>query len=320
MIRAVLSATLLVVTPCSGFAQTPSAPSSDRSFEKRVPAATVSFGIGLFLPWDTLTLVPRSATSADPLTMTLVPLYTEMPRGVVSVQLPIGPSALIDSEISWQQAAGEEQFSRVEGDFIRHNGLFVQPSISHYAVAESRQILTAGASLVVRDAGDVLSPFFGVGLGVERTSGTIDVRTSCTLRVPGGCDGQLDTMIQERDVNVAPQLRLSVGLDARVSSRFVAFVETRWMTTHGLTSSNSYGDAAYSMIGGTRVALRTRRAPLSSANGTRRVLRAGMMGLAAGAFLGVIPATMFHEDGRIVAPAMFMGIGFGAGLAIGAIN
>jgi hypothetical protein len=116
-----------------------------------VPAATVSFGIGLFLPWDTLTLVPRSATSTDPLTMTLVPLYTEMPRGVVSVQLPIGPSALIDSDISWQQAAGEEQFSRVEGDFIRHNGLFVQPSISHYADAESRQILTAGASLVVRE-------------------------------------------------------------------------------------------------------------------------------------------------------------------------
>ncbi len=181
--------------------------------------------------------------------------------------------------------------------------------------------LTAGASLVVRDAGDTLSPFVGVGLGLERSTGTIDVQTSCTPRVPGGCDGRPDTMIQERDVNVAPQLRLSAGLDARVSSRFVAFVETRWMTTHGLTYSNSYGDAAYSMIGGMRVtALRPRRAPLSSASGRRRVVRAGMMGLAAGAFLGVIPATMSNEDGRIVAPAMFMGIGFGAGLAIGAIN
>lgn len=278
----------------------------------RQPAVTLSFGGGMLVP------VNQHVALADG--KEHVPFYSGVPLVTAAIRVPLGSAVFVEAEGS---------HASVTGDYRLHRGINLTRWPDPVAFRgdelveadESRAALTTRAGIGYRLGAPGISHFVSAGVGARRTSGTLNVQTTCRPLQPGGCEGTSAGTVRTHGTRLTPTAQIEWGMDIKVTRRLAAHAGGRWAAI-GETTYDDGKKSGFGVTSGMRLAI-TRGDVLPSAAAVSKphpIRTMSLAGVVAGSFVGTVLAHgATHDDVRIAAPAGTMLWGLGVGAAIGAI-
>lgn len=257
-----LLALAVIGHPSVSAAQTPS---DGRAASTQLPEITVSISFGSHLRTD------YSGFSGDVITLVGAPANARwafdlvVPVAVASVQVPLTKSVRFEGDFLTARTDGRNtMLSRVvDGrEYGSARSSDCHPpgctALVEQDLHESRSTLGAGGNLLWRFGPPRLGIFLGGGVGVQRTTGQLETARVCQAMVAGGCSAHPDVSGSQQSNRVTLTPRLLYGVEAVVAPRLAAFTTFRWGS---LGAAATYDDSDFpgmSVMGGMRVALRTR--------------------------------------------------------------
>jgi hypothetical protein len=237
------------------------APGSSRVAE--VPDITVSLAVGSHFR-------TQLSTFSGPGTETFREFgfrYDEIiPVLSASVQLPLGHSILLDTELMRNTAEGEFVLRTRIIDGVGYGAL--RPSdcepprctaFVEQTIHEARKTTSLGIHALARFGTPRIASFAGGGVGLHRTTGGLSTSWTCQAIAAGGCN-DLPEDSARRDTTLKLKLHAILGGELVVVPRVAAFATFR---LGGLGAGTPYDEddlAGATVTAGVRIALRTRPA------------------------------------------------------------
>ena len=227
----------------------------------QVPDITVSVLFGAHLRTDYSGFSGPGATlPGSPSTLWAFDL--NVPVMGVSVQVPLARSIRFETDFMAARTGSQSRFrTPIDREFGTRGGCLIPcEAFVEQQLRESRFMLGAGGNLLVRVGPPKVAILLGAGLGVQRTTGRLDTVRTCEAAVPRGCEDYPDISSSQRSSEVTLRPRVLYGVEAVVAPRLAAFTTLRW---GGLGAAATYDDSDFpgmSLLGGMRLALRTRQA------------------------------------------------------------
>jgi hypothetical protein len=251
---------VLAVVGCSGPALAQS-PSDEPPGANQLHDITVSVSFGSHLRTDYSGFSgPGAMLPGYPSTRWALDL--NVPVTAVSVQVPLTRSLLFETDFLAARTGSQNRSRTAVDRELGTRGACVIPceAFAEQHLRESRLMLGAGGNVLVRVGPPRVAILLGAGLGVQRTTGRLDTVLKCEAVVAGGCADHPDVSGSQRSSQVTLRPRVLYGVEAVVAPRLAAFTTLRW---GGLGAAATYDDSDFpgmSLMGGVRVALRTRPA------------------------------------------------------------
>ena len=251
---------VLAVVGCSGPARAQS-PADEPPGATQLPDITVSVSFGSHLRTDYSGFSgPGAMLPGYPSTSWALDLG--VPVTGVSVQVPLSRSVLFETDFLAARTGSQSRSRTAIDRELGTRGACVIPceAFLEQHLRESRLMLGAGGNVLVRVGPPRVAILLGAGLGVQRTTGRLDTVRTCEAVVARGCVDHPDVSGSQRSSQVTLRPRVLYGVEAVVAPRVAAFTTLRW---GGLGAAATYDDSDFpgmSLMGGVRVALRTRPA------------------------------------------------------------
>ena len=121
-------------------------------------------------------------------------------------------------------------------------------------------MLGDGGNVLVRVGPPRVAILLGAGLGVQRTMGRLDTVRTCEAVVARGCVDHPDVSGSQQSSQVTLRPRVLYGVEAVIAPRLAAFTTLRWGGLGAAATNDDSDFPGMSLLGGVRVALRTRPA------------------------------------------------------------